>query len=68
MYKRQASVHAEYTSTYPLWDALGEYAYNNHIGMHVHLSETKDEHEQCKERYGLTPVSYTHLDVYKRQL
>ena len=52
----EASVHAEYTSTYPLWDALGEYAYNNHIGMHVHLSETKDEHEQCKERYGLTPA------------
>ena len=23
---------------------------------------------QCKKVYGLTPVSYTHLDVYKRQL
>ena len=22
---------------------------------------------QLSERYGLTPVSYTHLDVYKRQ-
>ena len=24
--------------------------------MHVHLSETKAEHEACKERYGLTPA------------
>ena len=24
--------------------------------MHVHLSETKAEHEACKEKYGLTPA------------
>ena len=54
--KVEASVHAEYTSNYRLWNALGEYALNEGIGMHVHLSETKAEHEACKERYGLTPA------------
>jgi len=54
--KVDASVHAEYTSQYPLWDALAEYAYNNNLAMHVHLSETKSEHESCKEKYGLTPA------------
>ncbi len=52
----EASIHAEYTSTYQLWDALAEYAINNKLGMHVHVSETKREHEECIEKYGLTPT------------
>ena len=52
----EASIHAEYTSLYPLWDALSEYAVNEGIGMHIHLSETQAEHEACKVRYGLTPA------------
>ena len=52
----EASVHGEYTSNYRLWDALGEYALNEKLGMHVHLSETRSEHESCKEKYGLTPA------------
>ena len=51
-----ASIHAEYTSDHRLWDAVSEYAINEHLGMHVHLSETKAEHEACKEKYGLTPA------------
>lgn len=51
-----AAIHAEYTSDHRLWDALSEYAINEGIGMHVHLSETSAEHEACKERYGLTPA------------
>lgn len=54
--KVEASVHGEYTSDYRVWDALSEYAINEGIGMHVHLSETKAEHEACKERHGLTPA------------
>lgn len=54
--KIEASIHAEYTSSYQLWDALSEYAINNGLGMHVHLSETKKEHEDCVEKYGLTPA------------
>lgn len=52
----EASVHAEYTSHHEVWDAVGEYALNEGIRMHVHLSETKAEHEACVERYGLTPA------------
>ena len=52
----EASIHAEYTSDYRLWDALSEYAINEGLGMQLHLSETQAEHEACKERYGLTPT------------
>ena len=52
----EASVHAEYTSDARLWDALSEYAINEGLGMQLHLSETKREHEACKEKYGLTPA------------
>ena len=54
--KVETSVHAEYTSNYRLWEALGEYAVNEGLGMQVHLSETRKEHEACKEKYGLTPA------------
>jgi len=59
----EASIHAEYTSTYQLWDALAEYAINEGLGLQIHLSETRDEHEACKERYGLTPAQL--LDCHK---
>ncbi len=52
----EASIHGEYTSTYQLWDALSEYALNEGIGMQVHLSETKNEHESCLDKNGLTPA------------
>ena len=52
----EASIHAEYTSTYQLWDALAEYAVNNGLQLQVHLSETKKEHDACVEKYGLTPA------------
>jgi len=51
-----ASIHAEYTSSYPLWEAVAEYAINNGLRVHVHLSETKKEHEDCLTKYGLTPA------------
>ena len=54
--KVDVSIHGEYTSDYRLWDALSEYAINNGLGMHIHLSETRQEHEGCVERSGLTPT------------
>lgn len=54
--KIEAGVHAEYTSTYQYWDAISEYAINEGLRMQVHLSETKNEHETCLEKYGLTPA------------
>jgi 5-methylthioadenosine/S-adenosylhomocysteine deaminase len=52
----EASIHGEYTSSYQLWDALANYAAAEGIGMQVHLSETRGEHEGCLERNGLTPA------------
>ena len=54
--KIEASIHGEYTSDHRVWDAVSEYAINEGLGMHVHLSETQAEHEACKERNGLTPA------------
>lgn len=52
-----ASLHAEYTSPPALWEWTADFAKRNDLGMHVHISETKREHEECKARHdGLTPI------------
>lgn len=52
-----ASIHAEYTSNPKLWEWTADFASINNIGMHLHLSETEFEHEECKKKYdGLTPA------------
>ncbi len=52
-----ASIHGEYTSSAPLWQWMADYAQAHKLGMHVHVSETKKEHEECKARHnGLTPI------------
>lgn len=57
--KCDASVHAEYTSNPKIVTEVAEYAKSNGMRMHVHLSETKSEHEGSKERRnGLTPTAY----------
>ena len=57
--KIDMSVHAEYTSNPKTVAKMA--AYSNKLGtnMHVHLSETKLEHDECKERNnGMTPAQY----------
>lgn len=51
-----ACIHGEYTSRPALWEALAGYAKEKGLGMHVHISETKTEHEECLGRHNLTPV------------
>ena len=46
------SIHGEYTSHAGLWDWMADYAAGHGLGMHVHLSETRKEHEECKARHG----------------
>lgn len=54
-----ASLHAEYTSDEKTAIALAEFAVENNLRMHVHVSETKKEQQECKERHqGRTPVKY----------
>lgn len=52
----EASIHGEYTSHEGVWRAVADYAREHGLGMHVHVSETKMEHEACILRNGLTPA------------
>ena len=51
-----ASAHAEYTNDIPMLEAIAEVAKHYDVRMHVHLSETKKEHEECIARHGKTPA------------
>lgn len=57
-----ASIHGEYTSNAPLWRWMAEYAREHDLGMHVHVSETRAEHEGSLSRNGKTPIQT--LDQY----
>lgn len=55
----QLAFHAIYTVSEPtiLW--ASEYARSKGLNLHIHLSETRKEVEDCKEAHaGLTPVEY----------
>lgn len=52
------SLHAEYTSTPKTVRQLADYTRRIGARQHVHVSETKTEHEECKARHGKTPVAY----------
>lgn len=57
--KMDVSIHGEYTSNHLAVSAVAEYAKSTGARMHVHVSETKSEHEECKMRHdGKTPVMY----------
>ncbi len=62
------SIHAEYTSKPGLYEWVADFAKAHGLGINVHISETKKEHEECKVRHGgLTPIQvmekYGVLDV-----
>lgn len=57
--KVDMSLHAEYTSNPKIVKQIAEYTKSIGANMHVHVSETQFEHEQCKRKNNnLTPVSY----------
>ena len=41
---------------------MADYAHEHNLGMHVHISETRSEHEGCLGRHHLTPIQT--LDRY----
>ncbi len=51
-----AGLQGEYTGDYRLWEPLSRYAAEKGLGLQVHLSESKEEHEDCLDRSGLTPA------------
>ncbi|MCQ2559325.1 MAG: amidohydrolase [Clostridia bacterium] len=53
------SLHAEYTSNPQIARNISEHCQKLGAIMHIHLSETQSEVQQCKERHqGLTPPQY----------
>ena len=51
-----ASVHAEYTSRPEIVEQTAEMAKSMGLRMHIHLSETAEEHRECIGRWGKTPA------------
>ena len=60
--KVEASIHGVYTSYAPAWKQVTDFAAKHNLGLHVHLSETKTEHNNCITTYDMTPaqVFYKH--------
>ena len=54
--KVDASVHAEYTNNIETMRAVAEIAEEFDTNIHIHLSETENEHKACIEKYGKTPA------------
>ena len=52
------SIHAEYTCNETIARAHAEAAGARGSRMHIHLSETKKEHEECIRKYGKTPAKW----------
>lgn len=52
-------LHAEYTSCEEFIRQVAIFAKEEGLNIHTHISETKREHEECKERHGgLTPTEF----------
>ncbi len=47
--------HSAYTCSVPLLEKVAQAAKENNLLVHIHISETKKEVRQIKEKYGLTP-------------
>ncbi|WP_251213024.1 amidohydrolase [Adlercreutzia murintestinalis] len=53
------NIHAEYTSNEQVCRDIVALLRENGLRLHLHLSETKKEVEECRERHGgLSPVEY----------
>lgn len=52
----EVGLQGEYTSKYPLWEAICGYAADENLGVHLNLSRFDWEQEDCLDRSGLTPA------------
>jgi 5-methylthioadenosine/S-adenosylhomocysteine deaminase len=61
------NIHSEYISNPQVVRAVGDHAVELGVQTHVHISETRLEHEECKQRRGgLTPTEYFEsLDFFR---
>ncbi len=51
-------VHAEYTCTPEVTRCYAGLVRERGGNLHIHLSETKKEHDECLARYGVTPARW----------
>ncbi len=56
--KMDMSVHAEYTTQPNAIRYVAEAAKEYGLHMHVHMSETESEHNECIARHGKTPAQH----------
>ena len=57
--KMEYNIHGEYTTNPTFCREIAEHAKRRSAGIQLHLSETRGEHEECKQRHGgLTPLAY----------
>jgi len=54
--KAEASIHGVYTSYAPAWKQVTDFAAKHSLGLHIHLSETATEHNNCISTYNMTPA------------
>lgn len=54
----QMGIHAEYTCDKELLEKVSEIVHKYKSPFYVHVSETKTEHEECIERYNMTPLAF----------
>ena len=54
--KMDCSLHSEYTNNMKSIQAVSDYANEVKTGIQIHISETQSEHEECKAKYGMTPI------------
>lgn len=51
-------LHAEYTSDEVTVRGIADIAREHDLIVHVHISETANEHRQCIERHNMTPIAW----------
>ena len=54
----EGCLHAEYTCNANVAAGMAAWCRENGARMHIHLSETKSEHEGCIEKYGKAPAQW----------
>lgn len=59
-------VHGEYTTPQGMIERCVEEVKKHDSGLHIHMSETKAEHDECKQRHdGMTPAQwFDHLGAF----
>ncbi|MBO4563132.1 MAG: amidohydrolase [Clostridia bacterium] len=55
--RADVAIHAEYTSSPAVWKRVHEWAKDHGVITHIHLSETRAEHEEAKARRGMSAAA-----------